>query len=156
MIGSGSTKATRGLALLALVACGGALGAGVRSFAAASTTSEGGSAMVWLFGVNLLGSFILGAAFIRLDPRAPKVMDLADIEVPTTELPGARAHHPIVSAFLAVGFCGALTTWSSLAHESIRLWAEGDPVSSILLLAPSVLLGPIAVAFGARVAARRW
>ena len=151
----GSRKATRTLMLLVLVACGGALGAGMRSVAAESTIDAGGSATAWLLGVNLLGSFVLGAAFVRLDSRAPKILDISDIEVPATELPGARAHHPIVAAFLAVGFCGALTTWSSLAHESVRLWMAGEPVSAILLLGPSVLLGPVAVAFGARVAARR-
>ena len=150
----GSRKATRTLMLLALVACGGALGAGVRSVAAEATINAGGSATAWLLGVNLLGSFVLGAAFVRLDPRAPKILDISDIEVPATELPGARAHHPIVAAFLAVGFCGALTTWSSLAERLAWLLHHGHGWDAVVLLAVQMVAGVGMVGLGARLGRR--
>lgn len=155
MTGAAWSRLNGGVGLLLLVAAGGAFGAGVRSLVQASATGLGGSPSLWLFLVNLSGSLVLGAAFARLDPRAPKVLDLVDAEVPATELPGARAHHPILAAFLAVGFCGALTTWSSLAHEAVRLWIGGEVAASVGLLVGSIVLGPLAVALGASLGRRR-
>lgn len=149
MSGSSPMTVARGAGLLVLIASGGALGAGVRSIIQQATIELGGSPAVWLLIVNLAGAFILGMAFVRLDPRTPTILDLADIEVPATERPGARTHHPVVSAFLAVGFCGALTTWSSLAVAVTGLWTAGHATIAIGLLLASIALGPIAVACGA-------
>lgn len=138
-------------AMLALVAAGGAAGASARVLVELAVFALGGPPFLWLMLVNLAGSFVLGIAFARLDPRSPQ---LIDIDRPLTELPGARAHHPVLAAFLAAGFCGALTTWSSLAAEVVALWHAGDVGQAGLLLGSSLALGPPAIAAGVRAGRR--
>lgn len=81
---------------VALVGVGGALGAAVRH--AVGLRIEGRRSVV---AVNALGSLALGAAL-----AAPL---------------GAAA-----TAFVAVGFCGAFTTFSSFAVETVSTAAGGE------------------------------
>ena len=79
---------------------------------------------------NLLGSAVLGA------------------------LAGAaerRARRGVAWAMLGVGFCGALTTFSTFALEAFELLDRQGPVVSILYAAASILAG----LFLASVARRR-
>ena len=86
----------------------------------------------WLFPwgtltVNLLGSFLLG--FVM----------------------GAQVFHGVFSRperlFIATGFAGAFTTFSTFMYESLRLLAE-SPKTAIANITVSLLLGLLAVYTG--------
>jgi CrcB protein len=128
-----------------LVAGGGAIGAAARVGIELAVEQFGGSPIVWLLIVNLLGSFILGIVFARLDPRATDVLDL---ELPIEDLPGARRHHPIAGAFIATGICGALTTYSSLAAILVDLAHAGETVRAASMVLASLVAGPVAIGLG--------
>ena len=73
--------------------------------------------------VNVLGSFVLGA------------------------LTGAAAP-PVVAALLGTGFCGAFTTWSSLAQDTVSLARSRNRRTATLNAIGSVLAGSVAAALG--------
>jgi len=50
--------------------------------------------------------------------------------------------------FLAVGFCGGFTTFSSFAYENLELLKNGDYFSLALYLSSSIILGVLAVFLG--------
>jgi CrcB protein len=52
------------------------------------------------------------------------------------------------SALLAIGFCGAFTTWSTLAVDVVTLAREGDWVPAALDLLVSVTAGVAAFSLG--------
>ena len=63
--------------------------------------------------VNVLGSFVLGL------------------------LTGAALYHhpdPALRTVVGTGFCGALTTWSTLSWETVRLLDEGAPGGAALAM----------------------
>jgi CrcB protein len=67
--------------------------------------------------VNLVGSFVLGV------------------------VTGLALHHPALGAtrtVVGVGFCGALTTWSASAWETVRLAEEGAARTALVQLAANV------------------
>ncbi len=75
--------------------------------------------------INLSGSFILGA------------------------LVGMFARHPswptaVLTPLLATGFCGAFTTFSSFAFETIQLWRAGERGRAALNLLGQPVLGGLA------------
>jgi CrcB protein len=77
--------------------------------------------------VNVLGSFILGA------------------------LTGAALYHqpdPAVRTVLGTGFCGALTTWSTLSWETVRLLDEGEPAAAALAMLGGLASSLAAAALG--------
>jgi len=136
---------------LLLVAAGGAAGASLRFVVEHGVELAGGPPIVWLLTVNLIGAWLLGVAFARLDPRTRDIPRIIDADLPLTELPGARAHHPMVAAFVSTGLCGALTTYSSLAETLAELWTAGERLQPTMLVALSLALGPAAIAAGIRV-----
>jgi CrcB protein len=73
--------------------------------------------------VNALGSFALGL------------------------LTGAAAP-PVVAALLGTGFCGAFTTWSTLAQDTVTLARSGNRRAALLNAIGSVLVGSVAAALG--------
>ena len=73
--------------------------------------------------VNVLGSFVLGL------------------------LAGASAP-PVVAALLGTGFCGAFTTWSTLAQDTVSLARSGNRRAAVLNAIGSVLVGSVAAALG--------
>jgi CrcB protein len=80
---------------------GGAAGALLR-VALARTASAGPASWPWItFGVNLLGAFLLGYFATRLQER----------------LPLSAYRRPL----LGTGFCGALTTFSTMQLELLRM-----------------------------------
>lgn len=86
---------------LAAIFLGGAVGALVRAALAQSLPSSPGKWPWAIFAVNLLGAAVLGYV-VAQDQRhlAPSIYRLA---------------------FLAIGFCGALTTFSTLMVELLKM-----------------------------------
>ena len=139
-------RSRAGLPIAALlVAGGGAIGASARVGIELAVAQFGGSPIIWLLIVNLLGSFVLGIAFARLDPRAS---DALDLELPIEDLPGARRHHPIAGAFIATGICGAFTTYSSLAAILVDLARAGESGRAASVVLAMLVAGPAAIGLG--------
>jgi CrcB protein len=61
---------------------------------------------------------------------------------------GATGLSPTVFALLATGFCGALSTYSTYAYETLRLAEEGQWPQAVLNVAVSVALGLAAASLG--------
>jgi len=76
-----------------------------------------------ILAVNVLGSFVLGV------------------------VAGAAAP-PVVAALLGTGFCGAFTTWSTLAQDTVSLARSGNRRAAVLNAIGSVLAGSVAAALG--------
>ncbi|OWY61114.1 hypothetical protein B7486_65520 [cyanobacterium TDX16] len=115
-----------------LVACGGAVGATLRW--AVLHLGEG-SFRPALLAVNVAGCLVLGAAVAR-------------------EGPIGTSRHRWLHDALAVGFCGGLTTFSTLAIEVADLGRDGNAGFAAWYLGASVVLGLAAVMFGAAFAGR--
>jgi fluoride exporter len=95
---------------LAAVFAGGTLGALVR-VALAEAFPHGSDAWPWTtFAVNLAGAFVLGWAVTRLPP--------------------ASYRRP----FLGIGVCGALTTFSTLQLELLRMLDANGPTHPLALV----------------------
>jgi CrcB protein len=113
-----------GRELLAVYA-GGAIGA-VARVAVAKLTDSGAFGWPWAtFGVNIVGVALLAYFATRLQER----------------LPLSSYRRPL----LGTGFCGALTTFSTLQLEVIGLMEDGRPFIAVSYLAVSVALGLVVV-----------
>jgi len=113
---------------LLLVLAGGALGATSRFLVDRWMTAWTGGALPWgTFVVNLAGSLLLGL------------------------VAGAGGAAPgWLGQFLGAGFCGALTTYSTFSHETVRL-AEGGPAGrlwALLNVAATLTMGLGAASLG--------
>jgi CrcB protein len=112
-----------------LVALGGAGGAAARHLGDSAIRARWPGRFPWgILLVNLSGSFLLG-------------------------LLGGAGLGPRWGALLAVGFCGAFTTWSTLALDVVSLARKRAWWLAVLDLAASVAGGLLAVALGAWVGA---
>ncbi|MFC0032899.1 fluoride efflux transporter CrcB [Micromonospora chaiyaphumensis] len=84
-----------------LIALGAAVGAPLRYLTDRAVQARHASPFPWgTLTVNVAGSLVLGAV----------------AALPTS---------PAVTALVGTGFCGALTTWSTLGYETVRLHREG-------------------------------
>ena len=117
-----------------LVALGGALGS-VSRFLLGPALQRALNATfpIGTLLINILGSLILGF-----------VMRLA--------IEGVNVS-PEARAFIAVGFCGGFTTFSTFSYETIRLLEDGEGWRAASYVLASVLLS-LAAAFIGLVAAR--
>lgn len=117
----------------AWVALGGALGSVVRYALGGWIQARAGLAFPWsTFVVNVLGSALIGFLL-----RAALAGTLG---------PSARL-------FLAVGFCGGLTTFSTLAWETWTLLQQGAWARALLYTQGSLAAGLLALALGSATAA---
>ena len=110
-----------------LVALGGAAGAVARYGVGAWMGSRPGEGFPWAtFAINVSGSLLLGVLARALPADAH----------------GARA-------LLAVGFCGAYTTFSTFSAETLLLLEQRAWTTAALYVAGSVLAGLAGAALGA-------
>ena len=66
-------------------------------------------------------------------------------------LTGAALYHhpdPAVRTILGTGFCGALTTWSTLSWETVRLFDEGEPSAAAAAMLGGLASSLVAAALG--------
>lgn len=119
-----------------LVIVGAAVGAPLRYLTDRAVQSRHDSVFPWgTLAVNLAGSFLLGLLAA-----------------------GATAHGVpgSVLALLGTGLCGALTTYSTFAYETVRLVADRARFYAVANLAASIGGGLGAAFCGAAVALALW
>ena len=122
---AGATRARPGAPVLAAIALGGALGAPAR-YAVAQLVHVAPGTFPWAtFWTNVSGSFALGVVLALVLQRFP----------PTRYL----------RPFLATGFLGAYTTYSTFAVETDLLVKDGHAAIGMAYVAASVIGGLIAV-----------
>ena len=111
------------------VAFGGALGAMTRLFVYNVFQRTGSSAFPWAtLTVNVLGSFLIGIAFILITER--------------------MALGPYWRGVVTIGFLGAFTTFSTFSMDVIGLLEQGSLSQAFLYVLSSVLVCIIAAWFG--------
>ena len=109
--------------MILLVVVGGALGAVLRHLVALQLPTVGFPRATLL--VNATGSLLLGATSAA-----------------------AGADHDALTALVATGFCGALTTFSTFALETARLLESGARRLAAAYVASSVAVALVACASG--------
>jgi fluoride exporter len=114
--------------VVAVVAAGGALGTLARYLISVGLPTEPGRFPWATFLTNLSGTLLLGFVLTLVVERFP----------PTR----------YVRPFLATGFCGAYTTFSTFAVESDLLVRDGHTALAVAYLAASTAGGLIAVMAG--------
>ena len=112
----------------ALVAIGGALGAMSRYGVDRAVNAMFGATPLGTFAANISGSFLLGLLVAAIAAR--------------TGLPEE------FRLFVAVGFLGSYTTFSTLAVASVQFAADGDWMRAALNIVGSVVVGVIAAFAG--------
>jgi CrcB protein len=107
--------------LLLAIFAGGVVGTLARAGLARALPPSGAGWPWATFAVNAAGAFLLGALFTRLQER----------------LPPSAFRRP----FAGTGVCGALTTFSTLQIEVIRLGREGHAALALAYLVASLATG---------------
>lgn len=109
------------LALILVVALGGAIGSASRYALGYTVQSRTTSVFPWgTLLVNVTGSFLVGF-FMR-------------------HALGGHTISAETRLFLTVGFCGGYTTFSTFSYESLRLIEDGDYRRAALYMVSSVVL----------------
>jgi CrcB protein len=107
-----------------LIAIGAAIGAPLRYLVDRAVQARHDSVFPWgTLAVNAAGCFVLGG------------------------LAGLPAAGPVVTA-VGVGFCGALTTYSTFGYETLRLAQDGARFYAVANVVTSVIAGLGAGAIG--------
>lgn len=114
---------------LFIIGAGGFLGSISRYGITLLTTKLWGSGFPWgTISVNIIGSFLIGIVY------------------------GMAVHNDWLSAdlrlFLAIGFCGSFTTFSTFSYDIIQLLNTGHFIYTTLYIAGSILAGILAVYAG--------
>jgi len=118
----------------AAIFAGGFLGALARAGLVEALPHDPGAWPWATFLANIAGALILGFAVTRLQRRPP----------PT----------PYRRSFIATGFCGALTTFSTMQLELLRMFDGGDLALAVAYATVSVAAGIAAVAVATRLGQR--
>jgi fluoride exporter len=120
---------------LLFVGAGGFVGANARYLVSAFVAKHVSASLPWgTLLVNVLGSFVLAAFLAWTTERV-----LAD---------------PAYRFLVAIGFCGAFTTFSSYAFETLRLWEQGHTLAAAANLVVNNALALAATLAGLALA--RW
>ncbi len=119
-----------------LVAIGGAFGTAARYGVSSALPTTTGRWPMGTFVVNMAGAFVLGAVLEALARRGPDT--------------GWRQQTRL---FVGVGFCGALTTFSTLAVEADLLVRSHDAGLALAYAVGSLLGGMVLTAVGVTAAA---
>lgn len=122
---------------IGLVVVGGAIGALARYAIGALLPAQVGSLPWATFGINLLGSFLLGVLMAVVTSR---------LSAPADEY---------VRLFFGIGLLGAFTTFSTFEFETYALLTSGNPFTAILYVSLSVVGGLCCVWLGLS-ATRLW
>jgi CrcB protein len=111
-----------------LVCLGAAVGAPARYLTDRALASRLGTSLPWgTLSVNVAGSLVLGL------------------------LTGLATGHHVpraVTLTVGTGFCGALTTYSTFAYETLRLYEDGARLYAVLNVAMSLAGGLAAAVLG--------
>jgi len=121
------------LRIIFFISIGAILGATLRYYTTLWTITHLG--MNFPYGtmlVNVVGCFILGAFLSVADGRF-------------------HASSPM-RLFIATGFCGSLTTFSTFSYETINLFTNGNYLQASLNLGISLVLGFLSLALGTSIA----
>jgi CrcB protein len=112
---------------LAAIFAGGCIGALARAGLVEATGPGASGDWLWVtFGVNVAGALLLGYFVTRLQER----------------LPPSRYRRP----FLSTGVCGALTTFSTVQIELLRMLDHGHYALAAGYAAASIAAGFVAIA----------
>lgn len=125
------------LRFVVLVAAGGALGTAARYGVDVVLPHRTGQWPWSTLVVNILGAFVLGLLLELLLRHGPDT--------------GARR---MVRLGIGTGFCGAFTTYSALATDTVLQLDQGYAVTGLLYAVGSVGLGLLATVAGLELAAR--
>lgn len=111
------------------ISVGGALGANARYLLGSWATTQWGSQFpVGTLLINVTGSCVLGVY----------------LTLATERFTG----HPTVRLFVATGFLGSYTTFSTFSVEALRLIESGDGMAGVGYMVASVVLSLVAAAIG--------
>jgi len=129
-----ASPAWRGrLATAAAVGIGGLLGANARYLVGLWAAERWGTGFPWgTLAINATGSFVLGFYLTLVTERFTGRS--------TTRL------------FVATGFLGAYTTFSTFSYETVRMIQQGAVVPALTYVAASLVVGLVAVVAGAAAA----
>lgn len=111
-----------------LVGAGGFIGATLRFLVGRLVPFSLGSFPWATFAVNVVGCLLVGVAY--------GIADRAGVFSEEMRL------------FLAVGFCGGFTTFSTFGNETLQMFQNGQFAMPIVYIALSVVLGITAVLAG--------
>jgi len=114
------------VALLAVIALGGAIGAVARHAASLMLPVASGDWPWATLLVNLTGSALIGVLLVHVTAR-----------------PG---RHRLLRSFLGIGVLGGYTTFSTYAVDAVTLVTEGRPVLALGYLAVTAVGAVLAVA----------
>ena len=115
-----------------LVALGAAVGAPARYLTDRALQTTHGTGFPWgTLTVNVVASLVLGVVL------------------------GGAAPHAVVAG-VGVGFCGGLSTWSTLGYETVRLAENGERSAAVLNVVVSTFAGLGAAAVGVALGAALW
>jgi CrcB protein len=129
------------LALLAAIGTGGAVGTAARYGTALAVDQDPDEFPVATFLVNVVGAVILGAV----------------AELPKGSLPA----HELTRPAIGTGFCGGLTTFSTMSLEIDHLWPHQPEVAATyavtsLAAAMTCAWTGVALVHAARAVRRKW
>ncbi len=120
--------------MLAAVFAGGFLGTLARAALVEAAPTTPGCWPWTTFAVNVLGAFLLGYVVTR----------------PRTRRPLSAYRRPL----MGTGFCGALTTFSTVQIELLDMLDRGRVLLAVAYLATSLAAGLLAVALSTRLIRR--
>lgn len=130
--GRGAVRGEMQLMTLVVLALGATIGAVTRYAVSLWAATRFGAAFPYgTLIVNLVGSFILGFFFASAAARP----DLS----------------PTLRLFVATGFCGSLTTFSTLSYETVMLIGDGNLPAALFNAFGSLVAGLLCVVLGAAV-----